>query len=435
LTMVFLLTMGTQVIAVTKDCTSGDINGDGQVNIRDLGLFQQYLNGWDVIVDEESTDTNGDGQVNVRDVGLLQQYLNGWDVELAPIDRILTAEELAFYQSVVDSENAWLASTQLTNGALPMTPARNGMVKVNPYFADFAALSLLNQADKYAANVKAYMDWHFAHLNTATQDYNGVDGTIYDYNVTVKNGTVVKEEILYQGNKNSYDSTDSYAATFLMVLQKYAEKTGDTAYIRAHATDIERVGNALFATMDNGLTMAKPTSPVKLLMDNCEVYAGLRAAAALYRKVLEDTATADSLDVAAIDVVAHIESYMWAGDHYHIGLTQMGMVYAPFSWTEYYPSATAQLFPILHGVLDPASDRAQTLYTQFCNRYDWEHLNHPDAYMWSSNAYTAAVMGDYERVHTFLSVYNERVSASRGYPLYNADAAWACMTAYYMTQV
>ena len=29
------------------------------------------------------------------------------------------------------------------------------------------------------------MDWHFAHLNTAETDYNGVDGTIYDYTLTV----------------------------------------------------------------------------------------------------------------------------------------------------------------------------------------------------------------------------------------------------------
>ena len=34
----------------------GDGNGDGTVNIKDLGLLQQYLNGWDVILGGEDTD-------------------------------------------------------------------------------------------------------------------------------------------------------------------------------------------------------------------------------------------------------------------------------------------------------------------------------------------------------------------------------------------
>ena len=60
----------------------GDVNSDGKVNNRDLGLLQQYLNGWKVTIDTNSADVNGDGKVNNRDLGLLQQYLNGWDVEL-----------------------------------------------------------------------------------------------------------------------------------------------------------------------------------------------------------------------------------------------------------------------------------------------------------------------------------------------------------------
>ena len=62
--------------------TPGDINGDTKVNIRDLGLFQQYLNGWDVQVIEAAADVNGDNKLNIRDLGTLQQFLNGWDVTL-----------------------------------------------------------------------------------------------------------------------------------------------------------------------------------------------------------------------------------------------------------------------------------------------------------------------------------------------------------------
>ena len=60
----------------------GDANGDGSVNNRDVALLQQYINGWDVTLDEATADANGDGSVNNRDVALLQQYINGWSVEL-----------------------------------------------------------------------------------------------------------------------------------------------------------------------------------------------------------------------------------------------------------------------------------------------------------------------------------------------------------------
>ncbi|MBQ3202464.1 MAG: hypothetical protein IJB36_02345, partial [Clostridia bacterium] len=64
------------------DYIPGDVNADGRVNNKDLGLLQQYLSGWDVRVDEKAGDVNNDGRVNNKDLGLFQQYLSGWDVEL-----------------------------------------------------------------------------------------------------------------------------------------------------------------------------------------------------------------------------------------------------------------------------------------------------------------------------------------------------------------
>ena len=64
-----------------RKCRPVDLNNDGKINIRDLGLLQQHLNGWDVTFEESAADLTGDGKINIRDLGLLQQYLNGWDVE------------------------------------------------------------------------------------------------------------------------------------------------------------------------------------------------------------------------------------------------------------------------------------------------------------------------------------------------------------------
>lgn len=61
---------------------SGDINNDGNINNKDLGLLMQHLNNWDVEIVTDAADVNGDGSVNNKDYGLLMQYLNNWDVEL-----------------------------------------------------------------------------------------------------------------------------------------------------------------------------------------------------------------------------------------------------------------------------------------------------------------------------------------------------------------
>lgn len=72
----------------------GDINADSRVNNRDLGIFQQYLNDWDVTIDQTAADVTADGRVNNRDLGLLQQYLNEWDVQLGPDEPITPQVEL-----------------------------------------------------------------------------------------------------------------------------------------------------------------------------------------------------------------------------------------------------------------------------------------------------------------------------------------------------
>lgn len=60
----------------------GDVNGDGVVNNKDLGLLQRYINGWTVSVDLDAAEVSGDSAINNKDLGLLQRYINGWNVEL-----------------------------------------------------------------------------------------------------------------------------------------------------------------------------------------------------------------------------------------------------------------------------------------------------------------------------------------------------------------
>ena len=353
---------------------------------------------------------------------------------IAPREGVPTEENIALFREVYETEIEWLASLQLDNGAIPMTPVKNGEVRMNPYFADFAALALLDEADEYADEVKAYMEWHFDHLNTAETDYNGVDGTIYDYLITVKDGKATGETIAMYKRNYSYDSTDSYAATFLSVLNKYYEKTGDGEYIIAHAEEIERIINALFATFHKGLTYAKPDWRVKYLMDNCEVYEGLLAASELYNKVLSDRdeaykATEDKCSAAAVEVADTIESQLWlpALSHYQVGAWKIiGTTSDIFFWSKYYPCATAQLFPISHGLVAPNTERANMLYDKFCESYNWESFEYDDVFYWGANLQAAVMMNDIDRVVTYMTNYAE-LTDDHAYPLYNADAARVCL--------
>ena len=54
----------------------GDLDGNGKVNNRDLGLLQKHLNSTAVDIDEAAADLDGNGKVNNRDLGLLQKLLN-----------------------------------------------------------------------------------------------------------------------------------------------------------------------------------------------------------------------------------------------------------------------------------------------------------------------------------------------------------------------
>jgi len=70
--------------ALREVFSTGDIDGNGRITMRDLALLVRHINGWDVEIAFLSTaDVNGDGKINIRDAGLLQQYLNGFDVSLA----------------------------------------------------------------------------------------------------------------------------------------------------------------------------------------------------------------------------------------------------------------------------------------------------------------------------------------------------------------
>ena len=366
----------------------------------------------------------------------------GFAVDAPDLERVegysaeATTQQIELFTEIYETETDYLATMQLPNGALPMTYAKNGELTVNPYFADFAALALLDKAEEYADIVVRYMDWHFDHLNTAEEDFNGLDGTIYDYKVTMKNGEIVSEKISTPENADSYDTTDSYAATFLTVVNKYFYKTGDSEYLVSHAEDLKRIANVMFATLQNGLTYAKHNHRVKYLMDNCEVYEGAIAATRIFEEIViqgktEYTDMRDDCNDLIFTVKDSINSKLWnfVGGYYLPGITAYVKIPTKiFSWNTYYPQATCQLFPIICGVIEPDTQRAKNLYEKFCETYHWEAFDYPDAFYWGANVQAAAIMNDLDSVTEYMENYKP-LTEKHSWPLYNMDIARTAMAA------
>jgi len=77
--------------AVTEDVTitvkgieksgpvSGDLDGDGSVNVTDAGLAYAAIKGTQTLTDEQKQllDVNGDGKLNITDAGMLYAYVKG----------------------------------------------------------------------------------------------------------------------------------------------------------------------------------------------------------------------------------------------------------------------------------------------------------------------------------------------------------------------
>lgn len=352
----------------------------------------------------------------------------------------------------VDPILAWLAGLQTANGAFPMFPLNKAgdKSKVCPYFSEFAGLALLLKPEVYGSCVRGYLDWHFRHLNTAEADYNGEDGTIYDYELTLQPDGSVTEEILHDSNTGtlSYDSTDSYAGLFLELLWEYGRTTGDTAYILRHAPEVHRIYRAMLCTLDNGLTWAKPDYHAKYLMDNCEVYKGLTAAEKLYglydasgvEKELAQNRM-EEIPQYKTTIFEAIETILWDENAqcYAVGATDVRQRFPEvLDWDKFYPDALAQLFPIVMGLLPPEHPRARYLYDTFNVHYsgedaDWVELRGEKLAPFLNGLipYTAAYMGDTQRMERFLETYRVRfIETGHPFPAYNADCAQVALAAH-----
>ena len=73
-----------QEISDSPSGSTGDINGDETIDLKDVVLLRRYIaGGWNAEVDEAIADLNDDGAVDLKDAVLLRRYVaGGWNVTL-----------------------------------------------------------------------------------------------------------------------------------------------------------------------------------------------------------------------------------------------------------------------------------------------------------------------------------------------------------------
>lgn len=370
-------------------------------------------------------------------------------------EKAVLKKQYDYYNNLIHSEQAWLASLQLSNGALPFRGRYNGSAYIVPYFSSITAIALLQNTSEYKDVVADYFGWHFSHLNDAQADINGISGTIYNYNAEISDGIVQ-----YETTDKKYDSIDSYAAFFLIALWEYYEQTEEKEYLYIHYSDIVQVTKALEATIDDqdGLSYVKPDYQVKYIMDNVEVYEGISCAINIFQHVFLPHYADNTYEKNEVQNILNrltainskqmesIERKLWnvVEQRYEVGLNNVDGRLDFSGWTQFYPDAVSQLFPIIFGTIEPDNDRARSLYDKFSNHFDWEnfehHLNGDAKFYWGILAYCGALMHDEEKVKDYLDYYAKNIMKNHDYPVYNADVAWvvlACseMANYYQDEM
>ena len=327
----------------------------------------------------------------------------------------------AQYRNNLAATSSWLAqsSPSQLDGAILFTTQ-----EIMPYFSNLAAIGMTKDPNRMP-QVVAWMNWYINHLNWP--DKWGLYGTVYDY--TVSNGVAIPT--------NDADSTDSYAATFLSLAWAAWESGNAEArsYILGLNYQLDVIGGVIVQTQQSdGLTWAKPDYQTKYLMDNSEVYRGLRDLANLYQVAFGDTTKATYYNNVAAATLNGIAG-MWMNGKWAVYKSSAGALATP-NLATWYPDAAAQVFPALQGVVSASDPRAQQSYAAFNAAWPgWPTLsfNSQDAFPWCLVGAAAASMGDNARLATYVnSIQSKYVNTGFPWPFYSAEGGWFMRANSYM---
>lgn len=226
------------------------------------------------------------------------------------------------------------------------TPLR----RVTPYFSHLAVLGVLDAGQSGSVTMaQRWIQWYVRHLDTAA----GVPlDTWYSLDGAYSTTCPVKSD---ERQCNTVDAEDSSAALFLVVVDRYITTGGSKSFVRSNKAAIRNVQDTMVSLIDtDGVSWAKKTYPIKYMMDNVEVLAGLEAAARIEKQVFGDTVRAKQLS----DRAAVLKTALYgglSGSFYQASSTRYAIYkdgageFGQSNMKTWYPDIMAQLWPTAFG--------------------------------------------------------------------------------------
>jgi hypothetical protein len=226
------------------------------------------------------------------------------------------------------------------------TPLR----RVTPYFSHLAILGVLDAGQSGSVTMaQRWIQWYTSHVDATA----GVPlDTWYSLDGAYSTTCPVKSD---ERQCNTVDAEDSSAALFLVVVDRYVSAGGSKSFVRTNKTAIRKVQDTMTSLIDtDGVSWAKKTYPIKYLMDNVEVLAGLEASARIEKDVFGDTARAKQLS----DRAATLKTALYGGSKnsfYSTSTTKYAIykdgagTFGQSNMKTWYPDIMAQLWPAAFG--------------------------------------------------------------------------------------
>lgn len=281
-------------------------------------------------------------------------------------------------------------------GGYEMAP--NG--RLNWYFTQLGLIPIvqyLNAAD-LDLYIRTYLDLY---LRSLTSIYS-IDDINFPFG---RANTSIFEKV-------PSDSDDSYAATLLSLTARYLRASGNWAWWDANKARLKEVAyrNLAMTIKRDGLTSVfqaprSSTNSIGYLMDNCEVYRGLRDYASLLRDRGE-LADANYYDSFGTTIATSISKLLFstASNAFKISDANVN------AETTFYAGTTCQVFPEAFGMTELAS-RFSAGWA-YLNTYtpNWQDGRY-DPYPWAVLGCVAAQRGQVTQARAQLtSIENKFIS-------------------------
>lgn len=282
-------------------------------------------------------------------------------------------------------------------GAYEIAP--NGLM--NWYFANLGLISVVQYLDAPALDlyIRVYLDLYISKLepNLSIQDVHFPFGRANTSSFTLALS----------------DSDDSYAATLLSLAVRYLRASQNWAWWDKNKARLKDLAyrNIVMSVKPNGMTSVfqsprNQTNNAGYLMDNAEVYRGLRDFAALLRE-RGDTADATYYDQFATSISAAM------GGLFSTSTSAFRMAdLSTRTETTFYPGTTCQVFPQVFGVAELSGyyDRAWNFFN--VNTPGWE-TGKLDPYPWGVLGLAAAKRGQTALANAQLASIEKTFAANR----------------------